>query len=399
MGYVRVRKIAVITVGRSDYGMYESVLHEIRRHRALHLQLIVAGMHLAPAFGNTLSAIEEDGYEIADRVEMLVASDTPEAVAISMGLGTIGFARAYAQLKPDLCVVLGDRFEMHAAAVAAVPLRIPLAHIHGGELTEGAIDNALRHSITKLSHLHFVSTEEYGRRVIQMGEEPWRVHVVGAPSLDNLRRFQLARPALLQQKYGIRLTPQPLLVTYHPATLDSKASRKRHIHPLLSALDAIGMPVIFTGTNADQGSSAIRAAIGRYVESRPDAKWIENLGRHDYFSLMSYAAAMVGNSSSGIIEASSFGLPVVNIGTRQRGRIRAANVIDCGDAKHDIAAAIQRATSQEFRAGLAGLRNPYSKGGTGKAIVKVLAEISLGERLLRKCFHELRTSSAPGVHT
>ncbi len=240
-----MRTIGVVTVSRSDYGSYLPVLREIREDPGLKLHLIVSGMHLSPEFGLTARAIEADGFEINDCVEMLLSSDTPEGISKSMGLGLIGFAQSYACFRPDILLVLGDRFEMHAAALAALPFKIPVAHIHGGEITEGAIDDALRHSITKLSHLHFVSTEEYARRVIQMGEEPWRVIVSGAPSLDNLFNLALLERQELQARFGLFLERDPLLVTYHPVTLEYEQTEWQ-VNELLAALQAFDLPVVFT---------------------------------------------------------------------------------------------------------------------------------------------------------
>ena len=316
---------------------------------------------------------------------MLLSSDTPEGIAKSMGLGTIGFAQAYARSRPDILLVLGDRFEMHAAAVAALPFKIPLAHIHGGEITEGAIDDALRHSMTKLSHLHFVATHDYRQRVIQMGEEPWRVIVSGAPSLDNLHTVTGLDQGQLEERLGLALDPAPLLVTYHPVTLEYEDAQWQ-AQELLAALEECGLPVVFTMPNADTGGRAIRDMLGEYVATRPNARLFKNLGTPAYFSLMGCAAAMVGNSSSGIIEAPSFGLPMVNIGSRQAGRTRAANLIDVGYARADIVRGIRHALDPEFRAGLRGMANPYGDGHAAEVIVESLKEVSIDQRLIVKHF-------------
>ena len=332
-----MRTIAVATVGRSDYGIYLPVLREIDSHPDLRLSVVAGGMHLSLECGMTVLGIEHDGFDVAERVDVQAASDTPLAVAEAMGLGVAGFARAYARCRPDLLVVLGDRYEMHAAALAALPLRIPTAHIHGGELTEGAIDDALRHCITKLSHLHFVSTETYARRVVQLGEEAWRVFVTGAPSLDNLRTFEPLSRAEIEARVGMTLETAPLLVTYHPVTLEAAGAELWQMAELFAALRDSGRPMIFTLPNADAGGRAIAEMIGAFVEREPGARLVANAGTTLYFSLMSCAAAMVGNSSSGLIEAASFGLPVVNIGSRQSGRIRPANVIDVDYDRYAIA--------------------------------------------------------------
>jgi len=381
-----MRTIGVVTVGRSDYGIYLPILKAIQAEPDLRLLLYVSGMHLSPEFGSPASAIEDDGFEINERVEMLLASDTPEAVAKSMGLGTIGFAQAYARQRPDILLVLGDRFEMHAAVVAAVPLRIPVAHIHGGELSEGAIDDALRHSITKMSQLHFVATESYAQRVIQMGEEPWRVVVSGAPSLDNLKMIDALSRSELEQKFGLNLPETFLLVTYHPATLEYEDTEAQMCE-LLKALDSLRLSVVFTYPNADMGGRLIIRLIEQFANQHETAQIVMNLGTRAYFSIMRLAAAMLGNSSSGIIEAASFKLPVVNIGNRQRGRLRARNVIDVGYSQAEISIGIKRAIQPEFRAELADLVNPYGDGGAAARIIQALRVIELDDKLLLKHFY------------
>jgi UDP-N-acetylglucosamine 2-epimerase (non-hydrolysing)/GDP/UDP-N,N'-diacetylbacillosamine 2-epimerase (hydrolysing) len=345
-------------------------------------------MHLSQRFGMTVKAIEADGFEIAERVKMLSNSDDPAAIAKSMARGTAGFAEVYARSRPDILVVLGDRFESHAAALAALPFKIPIAHIHGGELTEGAIDDALRHSMTKLSHLHFAATKEYGRRLVQMGEEPWRVTVSGAPSLDNLASVKRLTIAELKSRFCLCLTPETLLVTFHPATLEYEDAG-RQAEELLAALKASGRPVVFTMSNADTGGQVIREHIRRFVLAEPSAQAVENLGTEGYFSVLALCTAMVGNSSSGLLEAPSFGLPVVNVGSRQSGRVRGRNVIDVGCGREEIGAGIRRATDPAFRKSLQDLANPYGDGNAAQRIVAKLAEVPLSGRLLLKHFHDL----------
>jgi len=383
-----MRTIGVVTVGRSDYGIYLPLLSRIQQDPDLQLYLIVSGMHLSPKFGLTVKAIKDDGFQINEQVEMLLSSDTPEGIAKSMGLGTIGFAQVYARFRPDILLVLGDRFEMHAAAVAAVPFKIPVAHIHGGELTQGAIDDALRHSMTKLSHLHFVSTNVYAKRVIQMGEEPWRVVTCGALSLDNLPTTCLLSRDEFADRFGITLPEKFLLVTYHPVTLEYEQT-ERQVRELLTALNATGLPVLFTMPNADTGGRVIRKMIGVFISDHPDSRGVENLGTQGYFSAMALATAMIGNSSSGIIEAASFSLPVVNVGNRQRGRIRGKNIIDVGYTHAEILAGIKKATSPEFRARSSDLVNPYGDGHAAERIVDRLKKVKLDDRLLQKYFYEI----------
>jgi len=299
-----------------------------------------------------------------------------------------GFADALAELRPDLIVVLGDRFEIFAAVAAALVARIPVAHLHGGEKTEGAFDEALRHSITKLSHLHFPSTQEYAARIIQMGEEPWRVTVSGAPSLDNLASVGLLSCSELERKFDLKLDYPPLLVTYHPVSLEFE-DHERQIANFLGALEPIAAPVVFTMPNADTGGRALLRRIQEFVAGHPNAFYVENLGTQAYFSLMKIAAAMAGNSSSGIIEAASFQLPVVNVGNRQAGRVRERNVIDTGYAQSEIEQALRTALGPEFRASLQDLTNPYGDGHAAEVIVRRLKEQTLDDRLLTKRFHDL----------
>jgi len=392
-----VRAIGVVTVARSDYGIYLPVLRKIQADPDLQLYLIVAGMHLSPEFGLTVEAIEADGFEIGERVEMLLSSDTPEGIAKSIGLGTIGFAQAYARFRPDILVVLGDRFEMYAAVLAALPFKIPVAHIHGGEITQGAIDDALRHSTTKLSHLHFVSTQEYARRVIQMGEEPWRVTVSGAPSLDNLHVIKLLTREELAARLGLHFDESPfLLVTFHSVTLEYEQTEWQ-VTELVAALEACELSVVFTMPNADTSGRTIARMIEEFVATHSSAQVVDNLGTQGYFSMMALATAMVGNSSSGIVEAASFELPVVNVGSRQRGRVRGANVIDVDYERTSILEGLQKALEPGFRASLRGIHNPYDSGGASERIVEVLEQVRLDDRLVMKRFHDLEVMSLKGA--
>jgi len=388
-----MRTISIVTVSRSDYGIYLPILRKIQADPELSLHLIVSGMHLSPEFGLTVQAIESDGFPIGERVEMLLSSDSPEGIAKSMGMGTIGFAQAFGRFRPDILVVLGDRFEMFAAVVAALPFKIPVAHIHGGEITLGAIDDALRHSMTKLSHLHFTSTQEYARRLGQMGEELWRITVSGAPGLDNIPAIRLLSLKELESRYGLRLQPPPLLVTFHPVTLEYERSDWQ-LGELLAALDEAEMPVVFTMPNADTGGRLMMQRIETFIQTRSWAQKVDNLGSQGYFSLMAIAMAMVGNSSSGIIEAPSFGLPVVNIGTRQTGRVKAANVIDVGYERTEILKGVLKALRPEFRAGLRQLSNPYGFGRASEIIVAKLKDVPLDNRLLVKRFRDLDMTAA-----
>jgi UDP-hydrolysing UDP-N-acetyl-D-glucosamine 2-epimerase len=384
-----MRTIGVVTTARSDYGMLLPVLRAIQTDPELRLQLLVSGTHLSPAFDMTVRLIEDDGFEIAERVEMLLSSDSPEGITKSVGLGIIGFAQVFSRTRPDILVVLGDRFEMYTAAVAALPFKIPVAHIHGGDVTQGAIDDALRHSMTKLSHLHFVATETYARRVAQLGEEPWRITVCGETSLDNLRTIQFLTKEELKAQYGIPIDPPPLLVTYHPVTLEYEQTEWQ-INELLAALDKFSLPIVFTMPNADMGNNIIRQKIAEYKQSRSNVWCLENMGTQGYFSLLHVAAAMIGNSSSGIVEAPSLKLPVVNIGSRQEGRIRAANVIDVGYTRKEIINGIEKAISEEFRNTLQGLVSPFGDGQAADRIVEGLRSVQINSLLLKKQFIDLK---------
>lgn len=386
-----MRTIGVVSVARSDYGILSPILRRIRQDPELKLHLIVGGMHLSREFGLTVREIERDGFPIAERVEALSSSDSPAGIAGAMGRGLTGFAQAFSRFRPDLFVAAGDRFETAAAVLAALPFKIPVAHLHGGEITQGAFDDALRHAMTKLSHLHFVATEEYARRVIRMGEEPWRVLVSGAPALDNLRAIRLLSREQLQEKIGLGFKRAPLLVTFHPVTLEYEQA-ERQAEDLLEALRLSDFPIVFTRPNADTNGRVITRGIQSFLQRHPQARLVDSLGTEAYFSLMAVAAAMVGNSSSGLVEAPSFLLPVVNIGTRQAGRVRARNVIDVGYGQQEIADGIKEAVSPEFRAGLQGLVNPYGDGTAAERIVRRLKEVALDERLIVKCFQDEQNS-------
>jgi len=383
----------VVTTSRADYGVYFPVLKKIQEDPDLTLHLIVGGMHLSSEFGSTVQLIEEDGFEIAFRVDMLSPSDDPEGIAKSMGQGVIEFSQVYAAHRPDILIVLGDRFEMYSAALAALPHKIPVAHIHGGEITKGAIDDALRHSMTKLAHLHFVSAQQYGRRVIQLGEEPWRVTVSGAPALDNLRSLQLPSTRQLEQRFGLELERSPLLVTYHPVTLEFEHTEWQ-ISEIMAALESSGLPVIFTAPNADTGGRIIATVIDRQVRNHPEWRLVKNLGTPNYFGLMKASAAMVGNSSSGMVEAAPLGLPVVNIGSRQGGRIRNSNIIDVGNRHDEILHGIMKAVSPEFRNEASQVNNLYGDGHAAERIVEVLKNVPLDDRLIVKEFVDQPQASA-----
>ena len=385
-----MRKIAVITGTRAEYGLLYWIIKGIHEDPKLKLQLIVTGMHLSPEFGLTVREIEKDGFPIAEKIEMLLSSDTEASIATSMGVGMIGFAKAYERLRPDILLALGDRFEILAAVSAAVPFRIPVAHIHGGEVTEGAMDELFRHAITKMSHIHFPAIKIYADRIIQMGEQPGNVFCFGAPGLDNLYKMKLLNRIQLAKSLGLPAGMPWGVVTYHPATLE-KDSAGIQIKAILSALDRFPeICWIFTLPNADMESRVIIKAIEKYVKKNSVRAFLFNsLGQLRYLSLMKNSVVMVGNSSSGIIEAPSFKLPVVNIGDRQKGRIRARNIIDLPSGSGDkIEADINKALSEKFRKSLSNLKNPYGGGNVSKKIVDVIKRIPLRDNL-KKHFYDL----------
>ena len=384
-----MRTVAVVTAGRSDYSIYRPILKKINQDADLSLFLITTGTHLSHEFGMTVEVIESDGFTISSKVDMLLSSDTPASISKSIGIGIIGFSQLYADNTDiDLILVLGDRFEMLSAVLSALPFNIPIAHIHGGESTFGLIDESIRHSISKMSHVHFTSTEEYRSRLIQMGEEPWRILTTGAPALDNLHEISLHDQEQLSEEVGFNLAIPFLLATFHPVTLAYKDTEE-HITALLSALERIQSNVIFTYPNPDTSSSQIINAINHYTSKNTNSKCLTNLGVEKYFSLMAYASAMVGNSSSGIIEAASFGLPVVNIGDRQSGRFHGANVINAPCSDIAIEAAIQKATDPRFRHQIKDMANPYGNGSASEHIVSHIKSLDLSQDLIMKKFHTI----------
>jgi len=380
-----MRTIGVLTTSRADYGICLPVLRAVHSDPELQLRLFVSGSHLSPEFGYSVKEIARDPWPIAEKVEVLLSTDSPEGMAKSMGLALIGFAQVFSANRPDLLLVVGDRFEVHAAVSATVPFQIPVAHIHGGEITNGAIDEVFRHSITKLSHLHFTATETYARRVAQLGEEPWRIFVSGAPGLDNLLSLEIPSAQQLGERWGIDWAMPTLLVTYHPVTRIAHPAH-HEVLPLLQAIASLDLQAIFTFPNADTGGRTIIAEILEFQKSHPKTIVVTNASQEGYLGLMKYCSAMAGNSSSGIIEAASFGLPVVNIGPRQAGRLRAANVIDVDNDDHQILSALRRALSPGFRDSLEGLQNPYGDGRAASRITDVLKTISIDEHLVAKRF-------------
>ncbi|MES2719733.1 MAG: UDP-N-acetylglucosamine 2-epimerase [Pseudomonadota bacterium] len=382
------RKVCVVTGTRAEFGLLQRLMGLIRDHKALELQIIATGMHLSPEFGLTYREIEATGFSIDRKIECLLSADTSSAIAKSMGLGLIGFADAYAALQPDLLVVLGDRFEILSAVSAALVSRIPVAHLHGGETTEGAFDEGIRHAITKMSHLHFVAADEYRNRVIQLGEQPERVFQVGGLGVDNIMRLPLLSREALEESLGCTLVRRNLLITFHPVTLE-QATSEQQMQELLAALAELpDTRLIFTLPNADTDSRGLIRMVQDFVATHAQARAYTSLGQLRYLSLMREVDAVVGNSSSGLAEAPSFRIGTINIGDRQRGRLKADSVIDCPPEREAISQALARLRSEDFQASLAEARNPYGEGGASEHILRVISDYPLDD-ILKKSFHDL----------
>jgi len=376
------RTIAVVTTSRADYSHLYWPLHDLSHHPDLELKLIAMGPHLSPKFGNTIREIERAGLEIAARIECLLSSDTDVGMAKTIGVATLSLADCLGQMRPDLLLLIADRYELLAPAAVALALRIPIAHIEGGEISEGAIDDAVRHALTKLSHVHFTSTFAARDRVIGLGEEEWRVHRVGAPSIDHLRRDTLYTHEQLEQQLHLELSKPSAVVAYHPVTIARHTTREAK--ELFAALLEVPGQILFCYPNADAGSRELIARTEQFMKQRSDARVFVNLPALTYWSLLRQVDLMIGNSSSGIMETPSFALPTVNVGLRQQGRERARNILDAAPDKADILAKVAMALSQQFRNALEGMQNPYGDGHASEKIVNILTSVPLGEQLLMK---------------
>jgi UDP-hydrolysing UDP-N-acetyl-D-glucosamine 2-epimerase len=382
---VKQRTIGIVTTSRADYGIYQPILQAIDEELSLEMALFVTGAHLSRDHGHTIHQIEDDEWPIAARVPIPMHDDSPRGIAAAMGACTSGFADALGANRPDILLVLGDRYEMHAATCAAVPLNLPIAHVHGGEVSIGAIDNVLRFSLSALSHLHFTATEQAGARLRRMGEPADRVHVTGAPGLDNLRSLNLMNVDELSKRVKLELGGGFALATFHPETRQHERT-PQHIAALLAALDDLPLPIVFTAANADTAGRIVNQAVTAFAASRANAVLVESLGTRAYFSAMRHATVMVGNSSSGIIEAASFDLPVVNVGERQAGREQSANVLNAACEAKAIRDAITHAASDAFRTECAACANIYGDGHAAPRIVDVLCTVQLNHDLLCKTF-------------
>lgn len=382
------RKICVVTGTRAEYGLLRWVMQGIKDEPTLTLQVVVTGMHLSPEFGLTYRDIEQDGFQIDRKVEMLTSSDTSVGIAKSMGLGLIGFADVFDQLNPDLVLVLGDRFEILSAACAALVACIPIAHLHGGETTTGAYDEAIRHSITKMSHLHFVAAEEYRQRVIQLGEQPEHVYSVGGMGIDNIKRLNLLSRTELEASLGFKLGKKNLLITFHPVTLE-KFTAEEQMAELLATLDELDdTQFIFTMPNADNGGRSLIRMVESFVDSHTNARAYTSLGQLRYLSCIAYVDAVVGNSSSGLLEVPSFKKGTINIGDRQRGRLLASSIINCDPVRRSIKSALKKLYSVDFQRSLSLTINPYGDGNASQKVVDAIVSCNL-DGIVKKTFYDL----------
>ena len=387
-----MKRIGIMTGTRAEYGLLKSLMQEINKDNDLELYLIVSGMHLSPEFGMTYQEIEEDGFEINAKVEMLLSSDSPAGISKSIGLGVIGFADEFQRADLDMLILLGDRYEVLSAAICAMVMRIPIAHLHGGELTEGAIDEGIRHSITKMSYLHFTSTEQYRNRVIQLGENPERVFYVGALGVENIKKINLMTKEELEKSIHFEIDENTVVVTYHPVTLENNTVEEQFLN-LLKVLDRNPkIRMIFTKANADTNGRIVNELIDKYAAQNSErACAFMSLGQKRYLSALKYCRIVIGNSSSGIIEAPSFGKPIINIGDRQKGRICADSVINCGYTQQEIQQAMETALTEEFENKASNCRNPYEKENTAANIISVIKDYLLNDKIkLKKGFYDIK---------
>jgi len=376
------RTIAVITTSRADYSHLYWPLRELADHPDVDLKLIVMGSHLSPEFGLSAQEIQRDGIPIAASVETLLSSDTDIGMAKSIGLAVLSLADLLGCMRPDILLLIADRYELLAPASVALALRIPIAHIEGGEISEGAIDDAVRNALTKMSHIHFTSTEKARLRIISMGEEPWRVHRAGAPSLDHLRRSQLCSRSELEKRLKLDLSQPSIIVVYHPVTIARDTTYESSA--LFAALSERSEQLLFCYPNADAGSRSLIEQTRRFLEGRANGRIFVNLNAVVYWSLLANVDLLLGNSSSGIMETASLGLPTVNVGLRQHGRERARNVLDAKADKQSILEKTDEASSRPFKSSLEGMTNPYGDGHAAERIVEILTSVPLGTDLLRK---------------
>ena len=383
-----MRKICVVTGTRAEYGLLYWLIREIDVDKDLELQIIATGMHLSPEFGNTYQQIEEDGFFINKKVDISLTSDTELAISKSMGLGMIGFADAFDELQPNLIVVLGDRFEIFSAVSSAMIAKIPVAHLHGGEVTEGAFDESIRHSITKMSHLHFAATNKYRNRIIQLGEQPNRVFNVGGLGVDSINKLKLLSKSDFENAIDFKLGKKNILVTFHPVTLENFTS-KVQFQELLNSIDGLkNTRIIFTKANSDTDSRVINSMIETYTSVNDNSIAFTSMGQLNYLSALQFVDAVVGNSSSGLLEAPSFNIATIDIGDRQKGRIKADSVISCSPTQESISSAFYKSYSEDFQNIVDNTKNPYGSGGASKIVVDIIKGFDLNG-ILKKTFYDL----------
>jgi len=375
-----MKKICVVTGTRAEYGLLYWLMKGIREDPELELQIIATGMHMSPEFGLTYREIEKDGFTINKKIEMILSADTPGAISKSTGMGIIGFSDAYVDLAPDIVIVLGDRYELLAASTAALFARIPIGHIHGGETTIGAFDEAIRHSITKMAWWHFVAAEDYRKRVIQLGEDPQRVHLVGGIGIDGINKTKLLNKTDLEKVIDFKFGKKTLLVTFHPVTLENETSKKQ-FEELLGCLDKLkGTNIIFTLSNSDTSGRIINSMIHSFVKDHSsNTKFFTSMGQLNYLSSLQFVDGIVGNSSSGLLEAPTFRVGTINIGDRQKGRLKAKSIIDCEPNKASIKQAIENLYSKDFQNILPIVENPYGKGNASEKILEILLKVKIPE--------------------
>jgi GDP/UDP-N,N'-diacetylbacillosamine 2-epimerase (hydrolysing) len=386
-----MKKISILTATRAEYGLLKPIIKKLNESPDFDVRVVVTGAHLSPEFGLTYKEIEEDGIKIDEKIEILVSADTPSSISKSMGLAMISFADYFANLKPNMLIVLGDRYETLAVSCTAMNQRIPIAHLYGGETTEGAVDESIRHAITKLSYLHFTSTEEYHRRVIQLGEQPNRVFCVGAIGIENILNEKLLSKNELEESIAFKLDRPYAVVTFHPVTLENNNSAQQ----FQALLDAINnhkdMKFILSKANADANGRVINQLIDKFVNENENAIAFTSLGIRRYLSALKYCSIVVGNSSSGLVEAPSFGVPTINIGDRQKGRLQADSVINCKPLKEEIDKSIETALSEEFKNKVRSTVNPYGDGKTSVKIVSAIKDVLLNDKIdLKKKFYDMR---------
>ena len=382
-------RCCVVTGTRAEYGLLYWLMKGIQTDNILSLQVVVTGMHLSPEFGLTFKEVENE-FDIDEKIETVLSSDTSIGLSKSMGLGQISFAECYERLKPDLIIVLGDRYEIFSAVSAAMVSRIPVAHLHGGEATEGLIDESIRHSITKMSHLHFTATEEYRKRVIQLGEQPKNVFNVGGMGIDNIKKLPLLGRKKFQEVIDFSLGEKTFLITFHPVTLEKSTAKTQIINLLMALEEFDNCNYIFTKANSDTDGRIINQMIDDFADKHRDRSvTFFSMGQLRYLSALKYVDVVIGNSSSGLSEVPTFKIPTINIGDRQKGRMKASSVIDCSNGKKEIVEAINKALSSDFQKELINTKNPYGTGGASKKIIEIIKEVDFNN-ILKKKFYDLK---------